>query len=43
MLPAACNGEEKCAGCYFEDITVEQVESDEEGWNRIENRLMLWK
>jgi hypothetical protein len=28
---------------YFDNITVEQVESDEEGWNRIKNRPMLWK
>ena len=28
---------------YFDDITVEQVESDEEGWNRIKDRPMLWK
>jgi hypothetical protein len=28
---------------YFENITVEQVESDEEGWNRIKNRPMFWK
>lgn len=28
---------------YFDDIIVEQVESDEEGWNRIKNRPMLWK
>jgi hypothetical protein len=28
---------------YFEHITVEQVESDEEGWNRSKNRPMLWK
>ncbi|HZB80049.1 MAG TPA: hypothetical protein VE264_02105 [Nitrososphaera sp.] len=28
---------------YFDDIIVEQVESDEEGWNRIKDRPMLWK
>ncbi|MDQ3968865.1 MAG: hypothetical protein M3275_10785 [Thermoproteota archaeon] len=28
---------------YFDDITVEQVESDEEGWNRIKDRPMFWK
>ena len=28
---------------YFDNIAVEQVESDEEGWNRIKNRPMLWK
>jgi hypothetical protein len=28
---------------YFDNITVEQVESDEEGWNRIKNRPMFWK
>jgi hypothetical protein len=28
---------------YFDEITVEQVESDEEGWNRIKDRPMLWK
>ena len=28
---------------YFEDITVERIESQEEGWNRIKDRPMLWK
>jgi hypothetical protein len=28
---------------YFDDILAEQVESDEEGWNRIKDRPMLWK
>ena len=28
---------------YFDVITVDQVESDEEGWNRIKNRSMFWK
>jgi hypothetical protein len=28
---------------YFDNIAVEQVESDEERWNRIKNRPMLWK
>ena len=28
---------------YFDNITVEQVESDEEGWNRIKSRPMFWK
>jgi hypothetical protein len=26
---------------YFEDITVERIESQEEGWNRIKDRPML--
>jgi hypothetical protein len=28
---------------YFDDITVERIESEEEGWNRIKDRPMLWK
>jgi hypothetical protein len=28
---------------YFDNIAVEQVESDEEEWNRIKNRPMFWK
>lgn len=28
---------------YFDDITVEQVKSDEEGWNRIKDKPTLWK
>jgi hypothetical protein len=28
---------------YFEDITVERIESEQEGWNRIKDRPMLWK
>ena len=28
---------------YFEDITVEQIDSEKEGWNRINDRPMLWK
>jgi hypothetical protein len=28
---------------YFEDITVERIESQEEGRNRIKDRPMLWK
>ena len=27
---------------YFNDITVEQVESEEEAWNRINNKPRLW-
>lgn len=27
---------------YFEDISVEQVESEEEGWSRISNDASLW-
>jgi hypothetical protein len=28
---------------YFEDITVERIESQEEGWNKIKDRPMLWR
>lgn len=28
---------------YFDEITVELVESEEEGWSRINDRPMLWK
>jgi hypothetical protein len=28
---------------YFDDIRVERIESEEEGWNRIKDRPMLWK
>jgi hypothetical protein len=28
---------------YFEDLTVERIESQEDGWNRIKDRPMLWK
>jgi hypothetical protein len=28
---------------YFEDITAERIESQEEGWNSIKDRTMLWK
>ena len=28
---------------YFEDITVERIESQEEGWSRIKDRPMFWK
>jgi hypothetical protein len=28
---------------YFSDITVESVESEEEGWNKIEDKPRLWK
>jgi hypothetical protein len=28
---------------YFDDITVERIESEKEGWNRIKDRPMLWK
>ena len=28
---------------YFDEITVERIESEEEGWNRINDRPMLWK
>jgi hypothetical protein len=28
---------------YFEDITVEQIDSEKEGWNRINDRPTLWK
>jgi hypothetical protein len=28
---------------YFDDITVERIESEEEGWSRIKDRPMLWK
>jgi hypothetical protein len=28
---------------YFDDITVERIESEEEGWNSIKDRPMLWK
>ena len=28
---------------YFDNITVEQVESDEKGWDRIKNGPMFWK
>ncbi|MDQ3562494.1 MAG: hypothetical protein M3382_05810 [Thermoproteota archaeon] len=28
---------------YFDNIAVEQVESDKKGWNRIKNRPMFWK
>jgi hypothetical protein len=28
---------------YFDNIAVEQVESDEEGWNRIKDRPKFWK
>jgi hypothetical protein len=28
---------------YFEDITVERIESQEEGWYRIKDRPMLWE
>ena len=27
---------------YFNDITVERVESEEEAWNRINNKPLLW-
>ena len=27
---------------YFNDITVERVESEEEAWNRINNKPRLW-
>jgi hypothetical protein len=28
---------------YFDDITVERIESEEEGWNSIKDRSMLLK
>jgi hypothetical protein len=28
---------------YFNNITVERVESEEEGWNRINDKPMLWR
>jgi hypothetical protein len=28
---------------YFDDITVESVSSEEEGWSRIEGKPRLWK
>jgi hypothetical protein len=28
---------------YFNDITVERVESEEEAWNRINDKPRLWK
>jgi hypothetical protein len=28
---------------YFEDITVERIGSQEEGWNSIKDRPRLWK
>ncbi len=28
---------------YFDNIAVEQVESDKKGWNRIKNRPLFWK
>jgi len=28
---------------YFSDITVESVESEEYGWNKIEDKPRLWK
>lgn len=28
---------------YFDDITVETVDSEQEGWERIENKPRLWK
>jgi hypothetical protein len=44
LLSATCNGKEKSVlDRYFEDITVEWIESQEEGWNRIKDRPMLWK
>jgi hypothetical protein len=27
---------------YFNDITVERIESEEEGWNRINDKPRLW-
>ena len=27
---------------YFDDITVESVGSEEEGWNRMEGKPRLW-
>ena len=27
---------------YFNDITVKRVESEEEGWNRINDKSQLW-
>ena len=34
---------ESVLGRYFDDITVEHVKSEEDGWNKISDKPHLWK
>ena len=27
---------------YFDDVTVERVKSEEDGWNKIQDKPLLW-
>ena len=38
LFSAISNGKGKRTGQYFDDITVERVKSEEDGWNKIQDK-----